>query len=172
MKESQRVCSFEDLWIRRTQFPPGALRAALGNGEASLARLSAEVEEQKAGAEGQHTEPAAAEGANQVPSPVTPTEWQGKHLDENMDDALGIDADRLPVQSPIPNEKGRSRSQAPVARGGGEGKASQTSHLKNGERKRWLKCVMLKSLSRRKRSGTLRYCWHRAQTERSKSGQE
>ena len=82
--------------------------------QAWLARPCAEVEEEKLEARGQPTEPASEEGANQVPSPVTPADLQGKHLDDNMGDASGIDADRLPVQSHLSNERGRSTSPAPV----------------------------------------------------------
>ena len=72
----------------------------------------------------QPTGPVGAEGADQVPSPVTPADWQGKHSDDQMDDDFGIDADRLPAQSPISNKRSRSISSAPVAR-------------------RWSQCVML-----------------------------
>ena len=61
------------------------------------ARLGAEVEEEedKPEAGGQPTGPAAAERGNQVPSPVTPNDWQGKQLDEHIDFDLDLDGDRL-----------------------------------------------------------------------------
>ena len=49
---------------------------------------------------GQPKDPAAG-GANQVPQPATPVDLQGKHLDENMDDALDLGANRPTVQSPL-----------------------------------------------------------------------
>ena len=55
--------------------------------QAWLALFSAEVEEGKSEG-GRPTGTAAEEGANQVPLPVTPTDCQGKHLDENMAAAL------------------------------------------------------------------------------------
>ena len=67
---------------------------------------------------------ATKEGANQVPSPVTPADWQGKHSDEHVADALDLAADRLPM---------RSRSPALVARGGAGGGASQKKNEDNGE---------------------------------------
>ena len=70
---------FEDLWNRRAQFPACTFTAETRNRQEWCARLS--------------TESAAAEGANQVPSPVTP--WQDKSLDEILDDDLDLDGDRL-----------------------------------------------------------------------------
>ena len=74
----------------------------------------------------------ATEGANQVPQPVKQTNWQGKHLVDNMDAAFSFDADRLPVQRPISNG-GTSRSQAPVVRCGAGGGVSRNTHQKHGE---------------------------------------
>ena len=65
-------------------------------------------------------------------TPVTPADWQGKHVDEHLDD-LDLDADRLPMQSPVSNERDKSRSPALVARGGAEGGTSQNNNEKNGE---------------------------------------
>ena len=50
-----------------------------------------------------------------------------------MDDALGIDGSRLLMQFILSNEKGRSRTPTPVARGEAEGGASQSRNEKNGE---------------------------------------
>ena len=83
---------FEDVWNRGMQLP-GTVRSVLGNGQAWLARFSAEVEEGKPEG-GQAAGSAFEEGANQVPSPVTPADWQSTHLDENIDDALDLDAER------------------------------------------------------------------------------
>ena len=115
---------FEDLWHRRTQLPQrSALRSGLCNVQAWLARFGAEVKHEKKPGGGQ------LEGTT-----VTPADWQGgKHLDEHLDDDLDLDADRLPMQSPISNERDRSRSPALVARGGAEGGASQNNNEKNGE---------------------------------------
>ena len=94
------------------------------------------MEEEHPEAGGKPTEPAAEEGANQVPLPVTPADWLGKRLDEHLDDVLGIDANRLPVQSSLSNERGRSRSPASVARGGAEEGAWQNRKEKQGEQRR------------------------------------
>ena len=89
-----------------------------------------------------------------------------------MDDALGIDAHRLAVQSTLSNERGRSRSPAPLTRRGG-GRASQNRN-ENGERGRMVKMRLVEwvilepreSFLGRERSGAGRLCGHRAQTER------
>ena len=70
------------------------------------ARFSAKVQKEDEPETGGRSTTAAATGANQVPSPVTPVEQQGKHLDENMDDSFNLDADRLPVQSPYSSTRG------------------------------------------------------------------
>ena len=57
----------------------------------------------------------------QVPSPVTPADWRGKHLDEHVDDALDLEGDMLPLQSPLSSARDRSRSPALVVIGGAEG---------------------------------------------------
>ena len=84
-------------------------------------RFSAGVEGEEESATGGQSTESAAEGANRVPPPVTPGELQWKDLDENVDDALNLDADRLPVQSPFSNARSRSRSPQNVSRGGADG---------------------------------------------------
>ena len=68
----------------------------------------------------------ATEGTKQVPSPDTPVELQGKHLDEHMDAALSLDADRLPTQVTFLNHK-RQIQITPefVNRGGSDGGVPQ-----------------------------------------------
>ena len=79
--------------------------------QAWLACFRSEVEGEKNPAEeGQPVGSATEDGASQVSSPVTATDWQGKSVDEDMDAVLGMDAGRQVVQSPISNERGRSSS--------------------------------------------------------------
>ena len=85
--------------------------AEVGNLQEWSARFSAEVENRRTNQKQQEdsTGPAAAKGANQVPSLVTPSDWQGKQLS----------GDRLPVQSLFPNARSRSRSPVLGVRSGG-----------------------------------------------------
>ena len=55
---------------------------------------------------------------------------KGSILDEHT---LGIDANRFTMQSPLSNERGRSRSPALVARGGTEGGTLLNRNVYNGE---------------------------------------
>ena len=64
---------FKDLWNRRTQFPPGTLRGEVRNLQEWCARLNAEVEKEEEPETGGLSTTTAAEGANQVPSPFTPS---------------------------------------------------------------------------------------------------
>ena len=116
--QSVKVCGIDERGSRQT---PSERKCAICKNSAEV-----EKEEDKPEASGQHTGPVAAEGANQVPSPVTPTDWQSKRLDEHWDDDLDLDGDRLPVQSPFPNASGRSRSPVPGVRSGAEGGAWST----------------------------------------------
>ena len=65
-----------------------------------------------------------------------------KHLDEHMDDALDLDADRLPVQSLFSNTRGRSRSHPTVTE---ECPKTRMEYLENKEG--WLNCFMLNGSS-------------------------
>ena len=69
---------------------------------------------------------------------TTPVELQGKHLDENMDDALNLDPDRLTVQSL--DTRGRSRSPPNINRNGADGGVPSDG---KENREEWLKCVRL-----------------------------
>ena len=80
---------------------------------------------------GQHAGSAEAEGADQVPSVVTPADYQGKSLDEHSDD---LDGDKLP--GPFPNARGRSRSPALGARSEAEGGAAPKKDGKIGMSRR------------------------------------
>ena len=82
----------------------------------------------KPAAGGHHTGPVAIEGGNQVPSPITLTDWQGKRFDEHLEGDLD-----LPVQSPFPNERDRSRSPVLGVGSKAEGGASQNKDEKHEE---------------------------------------
>ena len=125
----------------------------------SWAWFSIEVKEEKREEE-QPTGSATDEGANQVPSPVTPTDWQGNNLNEIwmmllvlMLTGCQCISDLLP---------------APVAGCGADGGASQNRNEKNGDKEgEASQCVMLNGSSwsteekgyfGRKRSGAGCFC--------------
>ena len=69
-----------------------------------------EVEEgEELEARGQHTGPAAAArfsaGVAKEEEPDTGTDWQRKRLDEDLDEHLDMDGDKLPVQSLSPTQE-------------------------------------------------------------------
>ena len=86
-----------------------------------------EKEEDKQAA-GRHPTGLAAMGGNQVPSPVTLTDWKGKRLDEILEGDLD-----LPVQSLFPNERDRSRSPVLGVGSKAKGGASKNKDEKHEE---------------------------------------
>ena len=83
--QSSKICGTEDpILTKHSQSSSTKLARVV---RASVAEVE---EEEELGTGGQ--------GTNQVSSPVTPIELQGKHLDEHMDEALILDAHKLPMQ--------------------------------------------------------------------------
>ena len=81
--ESVKNSRMEDRSSRHV--PSEQKHATCKNGVRALAQRWKKEEEPET--RGQPTLP-ATEGATQVPSPVTPANWQRKHLDEHMDNAF------------------------------------------------------------------------------------
>ena len=70
------------------------------------ARLSAKVDKYEPGTGYQPMTPAAEGGSRPVPLPVTPADLPGKELDDDVDNALGLDGDRLRAHAPFSTHMG------------------------------------------------------------------
>ena len=97
--------AIEDLWSKRTQYQDFSKQQCL---LAWCAQLDAEDEKKKGEVQEESQHPPEAGGkvsglieGGAAAAAFPGTELQEKHMDEDVDDALGMDGNRLGAQSPL-----------------------------------------------------------------------